>query len=127
MWKLKTLILLFRPLFDQCRFIYKPLSYHFPCFADGLVLVYVSIFGRLLLFDFVHDGIDGKAEAGHARQVTDGEVKLQRAVFPRVVRASAALTAHRRLAQQLRAVEEPRPNLDLGTCVGVKIFHDIFT
>lgn len=45
----------------------------------------MSIFGGLLLLDLIHDGIDGKAEAGHARQVTDGEVKLQRVVFPRVV------------------------------------------
>lgn len=91
-----------------------PVSYHFPCFADGLVLVYVSVFGGLLLLDFIHDGVDGKAEAGHARQVADGEVKLQRAVFPCVVRASAALAAYRRLAQQLCAVEETRPHLDLG-------------
>lgn len=74
----------------------------------------MSIFGGLLLLDLIHDGIDGKAEAGHARQVTDGEVKLQRAVFPRVVRAPAALAAHCWLTQQLRAVEEPRPHLDLG-------------
>lgn len=51
--------------------MYKPVSYHFPCFADGLVLVYVRIFGGLLLLDLIHDRIDGKAEAGHARQVTD--------------------------------------------------------
>ena len=69
----------------QCKFKYKPVSYHFPCFADGLVLVYVSIFGGLLLFDFIHHSVDGKAEAGHARQVADGDVKLQRAVLPRVV------------------------------------------
>lgn len=60
-------------------------SYHFPCFADGLVFVDVSIFGGLLLLDLIHDGIDSKAEAGHARQVTDGDVKLQCAVLPRVV------------------------------------------
>lgn len=45
----------------------KHASYHFSCFADGLVLVNVSVFGGLLLLDLIHDGIDGKAEAGHAR------------------------------------------------------------
>ena len=79
----------------------------------------MSVFGGLLLLDLVHDGVDGEAEAGHARQVTDGEVELQRAVFPRVVGAPAALAAHCRLAQQLRAVEEPRPHLDLGGMEGL--------
>lgn len=45
----------------------KHVSYHFSCFADGLVLVNMSIFGGLLLLDLIHDSIDGKAEAGHAR------------------------------------------------------------
>lgn len=88
--------------------------YHFPCFADGLVLVYVSVFGGLLLLDFIHDGINGNAEASHAWQVADGYVELQSVVPPRVFRATAALAAHRRLAEQLCAVEEPRPHLDLG-------------
>lgn len=60
-------------------------SHHFACFADGLVLVYVSVFGGFLLLDLIHDGVDGEAEARHARQVADGELKLQRGVFPRVV------------------------------------------
>lgn len=63
----------------------KPVSYHFPCLADGLVLVLMSILGGLLLLDLIHDSIDGKAEAGHARQVTDGYVKLQFAVSPCVI------------------------------------------
>lgn len=92
----------------------EPVSYHFPCFADGLVLVCVEVFGGLLLLHLVHDGVDGEAEAGHARQVAHREVELQRAIIPRVVRAAAALAAHRRLAEQLRAVEEPRPHLDLA-------------
>lgn len=89
------------------------LPYHFPCFADGLVLVYVSVFGGLLLLDFIHDGINGNAEASHARQVADGYVELQSVVPPRVFRAAAALAAHRRLTEKLCAVEEPRPHLDL--------------
>ncbi len=112
--KLKKLFLAFSWTTDSVGFVYKSVSYHFPCFADGLVLVYVGIFGGFLLLDLIHDSIDSKAEAGHAWQVTDGEVKLQRAVFPRVVWASAALAAHRWLAQQLCAVEEPCPHLDLG-------------
>lgn len=60
-------------------------TYHFPCLADGLVLVYVSVFGGFLLLDFIHDSVDSEAEAGHAWQITDRDVKLQCAVFPRVI------------------------------------------
>lgn len=74
----------------------------------------MSVSGGLLLLDLIHDGVDGKAKAGHARQVTDRDVKLQGAFFPRVVRTAAALAAHCRFAQQLSAMEEPRPHLDLG-------------
>lgn len=52
------------------------LSYHFARLADGLVLVDVGVLGGLLLLDLVHDGVDGKAEAGHARQVAHGNVEL---------------------------------------------------
>lgn len=121
MWKLKNFYYSLGPYLTHC----KTVSYHFPCFADGLVLVYVGIFGGLLLLDLIHDGIDSKAEAGHAWQVTDGEVKLQRAVFPCVVWASAALAAHRRFAQQLCAVEEPRSHLDLGDVGMSKSSKDI--
>lgn len=94
-------------------------SHHFPRFADGLVLVDVGVFGGLLLLDLIHDGVNGKAEAGHARQVADRYVELQRGVPPGVFGAAAALAAHRRLAEQLGAVEEPRPHLDLEADGGV--------
>lgn len=92
----------------------RHVSYHFACLADRLVLVYVSVFGGFLLLYFIHDSIDGEAEASHTWQVTDGEFKLQRGVFPRVVRAHGALAAHRRLTQKLCSMEEPSPHLDLG-------------
>lgn len=88
-------------------------SHHFSRFADGLVLVYVGIFSGLLFLDLIHDGINGKAEAGHAWQVADWYVELQRSIPPGVFGAAAALAAHRRLAQQLGAVEESCPHLDL--------------
>lgn len=88
-------------------------SYHFACFADSLVLVYVSVFGGFLLLDFVHDSVDGEAEASHTWQIADGQLKLQRGVFPRVVRAPAALAAHGGLTQKLCPMEEPSPHLDL--------------
>lgn len=68
----------------------------------------------LLLLDLIHNSIYGEAEAGHAWQVTDRNVKFQCAFFPSVVRTSTALAAHCWLAQQLSAVEEPGPHLDLG-------------
>lgn len=88
-------------------------SYHFACFADSLVLVYVSVFGGFLLLDFVHDSVDGEAEASHTWQIADGQLELQRGVFPRVVRAPAALAAHGGLTQKLCPMEEPSPHLDL--------------
>lgn len=95
----------------------KTVSHHFSRFADGLVLV-DWVFGGLLLFDLIHDGVNGKAEAGHARQVADRDVELQRGVTPGVFGAAAALTAHCGLAQQLSAMEEPRSHLDLGAQEG---------
>lgn len=80
----------------------------------------MSIFGGLLLLHLIHDGVDGKAEAGHARQITDGDVELQRAVLPRVIRASAALAAHRGFTQQLCTVEEACSHLDLGGWVAAQ-------
>lgn len=99
--------------------MYKLVSYHFSCFADGLVLIYMSISSGLLLLDLIHNGVDGEAKAGHAWQVTDRDVKFQCAFFPSVVRTSAALAAHCWLAQQLSAVEEPCPDLDLGEQQGL--------
>lgn len=40
-------------------------SHHFASFADGLVLVYVSVFGGFLLLYFIHDRIDSETEARH--------------------------------------------------------------
>lgn len=60
-------------------------THHFPCFADSLIFVYVSVFGGLLLLDLIHDSIDGKAETGHAWQIRDKDIKLQSVVFPQVV------------------------------------------
>lgn len=91
----------------------RDVSYHFACFADSLVLVYVSVFCGFLLLYFIHDGINGEAEASHTWQVTDGQFKLQCGVFPCVVRASAALTAHCGFTQKLCSVEEASPHLDL--------------
>lgn len=78
----------------------------------------MSVFGGLLLLHLIHDSVDGEAEAGHAWQVTDGDVELQCAVFPRVIRASAALAAHCGFAQQLCTVEEACSHLDLGGQAG---------
>lgn len=63
----------------------RPVSHHFSCFPDGLVLIAMSVSGGLLLLNLIHDGVDGEAEARHAWQVTDGDVKLQRVLLPRVV------------------------------------------
>lgn len=99
------------------KFLPKPqqvrLTYHLPRLTDGRVFVCVSVFGGLLLLDLIHDGVDGEAEAGHAWQIANRDVKLQCAVLPGVLRAPVALTAHRRLTEQLGAMEEPRPHLDL--------------
>lgn len=93
----------------------RHVSYHFACFADSLVLVYVSVFGGFLLLYFIHDSVDGEAEASHTWQIADGELKLQCGVFPRVVWAPAALAAHCGLTQKLCPMEEPSPHLDLKT------------
>lgn len=90
----------------------------------------MSISSGLLLLDLIHNGIDGDAEAGHARQVIDKDVKLQCVFFPGVIRSSAALAAHCRLAQQLSAVEEPCPHLHLGgqqglVCIRGSVQFDI--
>lgn len=82
----------------------------------------MSVFGGLLLLHLIHDGIDGKAEAGHARQVADRKLKLQRAMFPPVVRAPAALAAHCCLAQELCAMEQASPHLHLCGVLAVVLF-----
>lgn len=87
-------------------------THHFPCLADGLVFVDVRVFVGFL-FDLLHDGINSKAEASHAGEVTDRDLKLQRVVLQRVIGASAALVAHRRLTEQFCSMKETCPHLHL--------------
>jgi len=82
----------------------------------------VRVLGGLLLLHLVHDGVHGEAEARHARQVAGGDVEVHGAVRPRVLRAAAALAAHRWLAEQLRAVEEARVHLHLMGREGIPLY-----
>lgn len=87
-------------------------SHHFPRLANSLVFVQVCVLGWLLFLHFVHNSVNGKAEAGHSGQVTNSDVKFQ-CFVPHMLRSTAALTADCCLTQQLCTMKEPCSNLDL--------------